>query len=408
MHLTFNAYTHENAQNKASHVTIHTIHNYIQLINNYLYDTFMSRTSNIHTHASSHSITYKLISNPHNSIYTEEGGGQESWEDINKLHKAINQTLTNIRTGSSVSIHGAEMSKNVHLHSQRSSLYTKKHDSQHTNHSSQTDCKDTNSNTKHNAKASLQYKPVFLTAKDLRTEEFIQKFGDVGDDSQNVLPGVKDLHTSWTGFVLCEDDGYVNVPLQYINLHPEEEVIAAVGMPYVWTVYDYITFFLTLGIFKFTFWHKRVYSTSALILTSHRLVEMLITHPKGKIPAELSNIDIDVYCYYPKHVYAGAMKTIHQGTYVDSSIYTSHGCISVTIPSTHLQFAQRMQMTYSRMRGLPHATFPDLESNLLPDLGFMMGGQDEEVGVARDKRSKNDMGMLYETQNPIAGGEGGG
>lgn len=405
VHVTFNAYTQDNVQNQASHVYIHAIHSYIQLINNYLYDTFMPRKSNISSHASSHPVTYKLVSNPYNSIYAEEGGGQESWEDVSKLHKAINQILTNIRTGSSVSIHGADMSKNVHLHSQRSSLYTKKHDSQHTKHTSQHEAKDTTA--KHNAKASLQYKPVFLTAKDLRSEEFIQKFGDVGDDSQNILPGVKDLHSSWTGFVLCEDDGYVNVPLQYINLHPEEEIIAAVGMPYVWTVYDYITFALTLGIFKFTLWHKRVYSTSALVLTSHRLVEILITHPKGKIPAELSNIDIDVYCYYPKHVYAGAMKTIQKGTFVDSSIYTSHGCISVTIPSTHLQFAQRMQMTYSRMRGLPHASFPDLESHLLPDLSFMTARQEDEggLGVAGDKRSKNDMGMLYETQNPISGGE---
>eukprot|EP01031_Cornospumella_fuschlensis_P033541 gene33541-40576_t len=401
VHVTFNAFTHENTQNKASHVYIHTIQNYIQLINNYLYDTFVSRTSNIHTHASSHPITYKLVSNPHSAIYADEGGGQESWEDVNKLHKAINQVLTNIRTGSSVSIHGADMSKNVQLHSQRSSLYTKKHDSQHTKSRHQSDASDAST---HNGKAPLLYKPVFLTAKDLRTEEFIKKFGDVGDDSQNILPGVKELHTSWTGFVLCEEDGYVNVPLQYVNLHPEEEIIAAVGMPYVWTVYDYITYFLTLGIFKFTLWHKRVYSTSALILTSHRLVEMLINHPKGKIPAELSNIDIDVYCYYPKHVYAGAMKTIQKGTFVDSSIYTSHGCISVTIPSTHLQFAQRMQMTYSRMRGLPYATFPDLESHFLPDLGFMMNRPEEEGGVT-DKRSKNDMGMFYETQNPIAGGK---
>lgn len=298
-------------------------------------------------------VSLLLLSNPDDHIYDGEYG-LEPFEDLLKFHQHVCSLMTNVR---------GEVSKGRRKHaggasgsSGSSSAFMAADD------------------------ADLSFPPTFLTAKALRSEEFKQKFGDGGGESTNVLPGVKELLPLDTisNFTLVEPDGYVNVPLRYINLHPHEEVIAAVGMRYKWTASDYLVYCLTLGFLRFNLFAKRVYNTTAVVLTSHRIVEIVLCQHKGKVPTELGKMDMWLQSYYPKQVLSGSVQVVDRGRQVLSSLLTAHGAITLRLPSIHFVFAQRMQLVAARMQPIPIGAYADLEARL-PDLSHLLAAAGDEA-----------------------------
>lgn len=104
---------------------------------------------------------------------------------------------------------------------------------------------------------------------------------------------------------MVDDDGNVTIPARWLPLSPGEEVVAAVGQYYKPTCCDKIRAVATLGLYYCRYLRSKLRERSALILTTHRVVEIMLFQSRGKIPAELGSVDVIVRSYFPKQVQSG-------------------------------------------------------------------------------------------------------
>lgn len=388
--LTFNAFDRREVEDTSRYSRIRDWAAYLRETNRLFIDVFMRRVAGgpakvLRGNTACNEgggVSILLLTHPRDHIYDGECG-LEAFEDLLKLHSQICSIVTHLRPGGSVLPNGIDLS----THRKDLVGYIAHQSSSNAAGAGAPSIRPVSS------VSSNCFPPTFLSSKDLRSEEFLEKFGAGGEDSANVLPGVKELHNDLSNFTLCEADGFVNVPLRYLNLHKEEEVIAAVGMRYKWSFYDLLVYYVFSvgGLFRFPLFQKRVFNTSAIVLTSHRVVEIVLTQLKGKVPTELGKMDLFIHSFYPKEVYSGSIQVIDGGRQVLSTLLTANGVLQLRLPSNHLVFAQRMHLVTSRIRplALPNGSLctqpSDLENQFYPDLHHLRSvtataGGTEEMG----------------------------
>lgn len=227
--------------------------------------------------------------------------------------------------------------------------------------------------------------PVFLSPKEMMHEDIHVK---LGQDTTGVLPGVKEFYEELSNFSLVDDMGQVTIPRKWVPLAPNEDIVAAVGQylhpHFLEVLWAMVSLQWVWG--KWALWGERgsligslLYHRKtvigrgrerhAFILTTHRVIEIILRQRKGKVPPELGSMDICVTSYFPKNALSGYMYS-SDGYRIQSALLTSHGSLSLTVPSNHLVFAQRLQMTTSRK--FPIGNKQNIDS-LLPDLDFLQG-----------------------------------
>ncbi len=211
------------------------------------------------------------------------------------------------------------------------------------------------------------------------SDQIISPFDFIADlFSFFLLPsGVKDTYPDLTNFSLVDDDGNVTIPAKWIPLSPGEEVVSAVGQFYKPTCCEILLSVATLGYYYVRHIRSKLFERSAIILTTHRVVEILLFQSRGKVPAELGSVDVIIRSYFPKQVHSGYIRS-GDGYSIQSSIYSAHGQLVVSLPSTQLIFAQKMQLVASRETAL---NVQDIE-DMLPDISHLHGasalGQQED------------------------------
>jgi hypothetical protein len=230
--------------------------------------------------------------------------------------------------------------------------------------------------------------PVFLSNKAAADMEQLKKYGDL---NSTVMHGVKEIHPDLSNFSLVDDSGNVTVPKQWVPLSAGEEIVCAMGYGYQMTTFDYLLSCLTLGWFYLRCLRSHVIRRSAYILTTHRIVEILLIQKKGKVPAELGNMDITIRSYFPKEVLSGYIDS--RGLTVESSLLTVHGALVLQVPSDHFIFAQKMQLATSRYPKLPIESRADLEANFL---------NQEELNKMQDPFSLANPYQLEPEQLPLS------
>lgn len=125
------------------------------------------------------------------------------------------------------------------------------------------------------------------------------------------VPGVKEQFPDLTNFTLVDEDGNVTVPSKWIALTPGESIVSAVGQYYKPTCCEIVLSVATLGLYYLRFVRSKLFERSAVILTTHRVVEVLLFQARGKVPAELGSVDVVVRSYFPKQVQSGNVGTSH-------------------------------------------------------------------------------------------------
>ena len=108
-----------------------------------------------------------------------------------------------------------------------------------------------------------------------------------------------------TNFQLVNDDGHVTIASRWMPLVEGEEVIAATATIYEASTMDYLLALFTMGIYYCTTIKAKQNETSAVILTTKRILEMIVHHPKSKVPSGLGRlegeIDSDATFSIPNH-----------------------------------------------------------------------------------------------------------
>ncbi len=90
----------------------------------------------------------------------------------------------------------------------------------------------------------------------------------------------------------------------------------------------------------------------AIILTTQRVVEIVLIQRQGKMLPEMNNVQMAVKSYFPEKVTSGFIRCA-DGFIIQSSITSDRGQLVVQLPSTQLSFAQKMQLVTSRLVYLP-------------------------------------------------------
>jgi hypothetical protein len=312
-------------------LAIRTLNYYLDFLRMKIADKFVSTNKSFSSFGETDRVTIRILSNPDDHIYDGEYA-LEPLEDLTKFHHKLNEMISNSRMQYNASqfadlntAYGFSGSNGYHEHGQR-------------------ECNP----------------GVFLSNKAAMDIEQAQKYGG---SIHTVMHGVKEVHPDLSNFSLVDDSGNVVVPKQWVPLSPGEEIVCAMGHGYHMTTCDYFVSFLTLGWYYFRWLRPHVIRRTAYVLTTHRIVEILLVHNKGKVPAELGRMDITVRCYFPKEILSGFMEA--HGLTINSTLLTAHGTISMQIPSNHLIFAQKMQLTTSRYPKVPIENIADLENNIL-------------------------------------------
>ncbi len=288
---------------------------YISTVRSYVVEKFITLSSKYFQYERMEPLTIRLLSNPDDHIYDGEYA-LEPLEDLIKFQQHLNTVLTNSRMQYNYS-------------------------------------KTSNQHIPGTAEANP---PVFLSVKAASDIETLKKFGDV--DATSVYHGVKDFHPDLSNFSLVDDSGNVTVPKKWVPLSPGEEIISAVGHAYNMTCCTWLLSIFTFGCYYLNIARPKVIRRYAYILTTHRIVEIILVQKKGKVPAELGSMDMLIRSYFPKEILSGCIRSA--GLYAFSSLLTPHGTITLKIPSDHFIFAQKMQLATSRYPKIPIADFNDL------------------------------------------------
>lgn len=279
-------------------------------------------------------VTVRITSNPDDHIYDGEYA-LEPLEDLTRFHQYLNDVLTNSRM---------------------EYYFSKANNTSATSRGFEYP----------NPGTVEANPPVFLSIKAATDLDQLRKFGD--ESGTAVTHGVKEIHPDMSNFSLVDEDGNVTVPKKWVPLSPGEEIVCAVGFGYAMTSFDYFLSTVTLGWYYFRCLRAHVIRRSAYILTTHRIVELLLVQKKGKVPAELGSMDMFVRSYFPKEVLSGSILSRQGGLFCTSSLLTSHGTISLQVPSSHFYFAQKMQLATSRYAEVPIADISDLEAQQINDV----------------------------------------
>eukprot|EP01034_Spumella_vulgaris_P026386 gene26386-32960_t len=334
--VSFNAYNHLALPWSRYLYTNHPS-NFLLNLGSYIKNSVAYSVYNSIVYGNKEALVLRLISNPDDKIYDGEYG-LEPLEDLCRLNEAVCKAMCN-----------------------RSPSYPQKPSAP------TTDPVKRNTHT-------------FLSAKAAVDLEVQKQYG-----VEHVhIAGVKEIFQDLTNFTLVDDDGNVTVPIKWIPLSLGEEIVSAVGQFYKPTCAEIILSVFTLGWYYVRFIRSKLFERSAIILTTHRVVEVLLFQQRGKVPAELGSVDVIIRSYFPKQVHSGYIRS-GDGHSIESAIYSSHGQLVVSLPSTQLLFAQKMQLVSTRETAL------DLREveGMLPDISHLQSATTTGNNVMnRDEESE--------------------
>lgn len=282
--------------------------------------------------------------------------GQEPLEDVAQLHARLIAALTNSRGQRFQSLHKARLG-----------------------------------DTRPSAANAENFAPVFVAASNTLGQVGIAVDGHKKRESASysvehgerngggalkhaLIPGVKDICEELHSFTLVDDDLQVTLPTRWLPLAPQETVLAAAGQFYRPSGLDAALSVATLGLYYLLCVAPRLTTRVALVLTTHRLVEISLTHRKHRVPPELGALDVAVRSFLPQHVAAGCVAShaaaglTADAYHVSSSLLTAFGALTVTLRGTQLSFAQQLQLTVSRLDTVSLTGPSHLETQFLPEL----------------------------------------
>jgi hypothetical protein len=180
-----------------------------------------------------------------------------------------------------------------------------------------------------------------------------------------LIAGIKELCDDWHGFFLVDstDEDKVTVPLKWMPLMADEKVIAGVGQSYIISSLEIFLSICTFGCYFLFVLRRKMLMRSALILTTKRIVEIVIFQRKGRFPVSFGNVDVTVRSLFPGEIKSGFIRGF--GERIIAGIQTGRGTLLTSLPGKNLLFAQRMQMVTSKQHSLP-LSYNDIKS-MLPE-----------------------------------------
>jgi hypothetical protein len=132
----------------------------------------------------------------------------------------------------------------------------------------------------------------------------------------------------------------------------------------------------TLGIYYVVVARRRSRQSEVVILTTKRIVHVNLFQRKGRFPASLGNVEVEVNSYYPgEGIFAGYVRSFNNQ--LVSSIQTSSGALAISLPQSPSSdnFCKGMQRVCSRRRPIARST-KELYDMLPPKmLGFVIPSQ---------------------------------
>jgi hypothetical protein len=120
---------------------------------------------------------------------------------------------------------------------------------------------------------------------------------------------------------------------------------------------------ITFGVYYYTTVKAKSWENSAVILTTKRIIEVVVIQPKGRVPVSLHNCKVNTRSYFPgDDILSGFMRGT--SSRVVASVVSSAGQVSVSMPTNHIGFAQKMMLASTRETPMRSAS--DLMAMLPP------------------------------------------
>jgi hypothetical protein len=112
---------------------------------------------------------------------------------------------------------------------------------------------------------------------------------------------------------------------------------------------------VTFGAYYYAKLRAKSWENSAVILTTKRIIEVVVIQPKGRVPVSLHNCKVNTRSYFPgDDILSGFMRGTP--TRIVASVVSSSGQISVTMPTSHIGFAQKMMLASTRQTPIRSAS----------------------------------------------------
>lgn len=175
---------------------------------------------------------------------------------------------------------------------------------------------------------------------------------------------------------VVNDSGEVKLPKRWVPLLPSETIVGVMGQIYKMKSYDWVFTILTLGLYYLFFIRRKKFQRSATVISTKRIVEVLINQRAGTIPTHLSNFTVRIRSFFPQTINSGYISGRKRR--VVSAIRSVAGELSLEMPKTQIAFARAMHFTASR--GFPldvpiapskdsDTAMDDLERDVVPIMG---------------------------------------
>jgi hypothetical protein len=148
-------------------------------------------------------------------------------------------------------------------------------------------------------------------------------------------------------------------------LTPTEKIICTMGEKHSMTLLDSVLSVLSLSLYYWCLARRRTRQSEVVVLTTKRIVHINLFQRKGRFPASLGNVEVEVNSYFPgNNITAGYVRLFNER--MVSSIECDAGALTVSLPKDTMSKTFCKSMQHATSRVIPIASSAKEVYDLLP------------------------------------------
>jgi len=153
---------------------------------------------------------------------------------------------------------------------------------------------------------------------------------------------------------IVDSEGNMAIPASMVPFTEDEVLISAVGQIGKCSSTESVLNCLSLSALYWLWTRRNTYEHSAILLTTKRMIEVLVHHPRGIIPDKLGGeyeFSLQIRSLFPGDILSGYIFKTENGI-IESSLHTQGGNITVVCPGNLVYFGRKMQRVADRIKPL--------------------------------------------------------